>query len=1078
MLDALWLAGRLPADASAPLARAVGPVAGQVAGSGVPGAAPSGGPVPEEAEAGTEPTPGAAAVGALHSGPAVRAPRPAPDAVPPAAPRPARPKALPVRVPEEKALRGTELGLGRSLRPLKQRRPRTRGWELDEAATAAALAETGLPDVVLRPARERWLDLVLVVDDGLSMLLWHRLAVELRALLERLGAFRTVRVFGLDSRCAGGPVLRGRPFAPGSPVLSPAVPADPTGQTLVLVVSDGVGPAWRDGRMWPVLDGWARLGPVAVVHALPARMWPASGIRAADWRVTVRQRGAANAAWTVTDPVLPAELVRFEGMPVPVLEPEPLAVARWARLVASPGGSAVLPLLSREPTVVPRSPAAGAAAPAADPVLRFRNAASPEAYRLAAHLAAVAPVSVPVMRLVQSAVRVETAHLAEVFLGGLMRRTDSSGAGVSPRESGFDFTERDREILLDTVPAAELVGTGRAVSARLAELSGHAPDFPAWLAHPDGLARLPAHARPFALAGQRMMARLGAGVAVERQAPEAGEWPDSLADLLAAASGRRTRRRWERPRTSDPAVVGPFTVRARDSAEFQYSHYLAEDADGDLAVVKVYRNVYSGRATAEREAEALRRMAGRFAPVLVDADTGAARPWVAFRAAGGDDPLGTGLDEIGAEAGALWPRPAFRTLARLLAEGVALCHQEGMVHGALGLSRFRLTASGPWLVGWEHVAIDGRGAGPSGRTATAADDVSALGRVLVAMATGEARNIDYPEVLRAALLLQADDDIDLRDLLLSCASGVPGSRPTARRIADAFAGSPSPPQRPGTELRKPPRPAVGKLGEPSGAAPAEPSPPPAAPGVPDPAELWLPRRRAPWAKATLQRQADQVRTPVAGCHRIAVVGGRRFAGTRTVALVLASFLAAVRGGGVLLLTDDPAALGGPARTPVSLSELASSNWWDVETSAVTHPSGLRVLLVSRRPGTTPEAYARALDAASQGCRILIVDAGSDHAVFPGSATGIQQYVLVPTPGARAELPYPGPGDVVVVSRHHGSEESARDLAGHYTRRGHAVVTLPYDLGLAARRVPDPGLLSAETRQRYLDLALLLAEGFR
>ena len=52
--------------------------------------------------------------------------------------------AIPLRVFEGKALRG-ELAFGRAPRPPGCRRPSTSRCALDEEATAAALAETGLP---------------------------------------------------------------------------------------------------------------------------------------------------------------------------------------------------------------------------------------------------------------------------------------------------------------------------------------------------------------------------------------------------------------------------------------------------------------------------------------------------------------------------------------------------------------------------------------------------------------------------------------------------------------------------------------------------------------------------------------------------------------------------------------------------------------------------------------------------------------------------------------------------------------------------------------------------------------------
>ncbi|MBK3631345.1 hypothetical protein JHN59_42640, partial [Streptomyces sp. MBT49] len=214
-------------------------------------------------------------------------------------------RAMPVRIPENKAL-AAELALGRALRPLRRRHPSPHRLEIDEERTAAELAETRLPDVVQRPVQERWLHLVLLVDDGLSMLLWHRLGAELRTLLERLGAFATSRVLGLDTRGARQPRLHARPFRHDSTPVPLSAVSDPSGHTLVLVVSDGMGASWRSGALHRLLSQWASRGPTAVLHTLPPDLWEGSGIRAESWQATTRRIGGANTSWDITDPVLPA----------------------------------------------------------------------------------------------------------------------------------------------------------------------------------------------------------------------------------------------------------------------------------------------------------------------------------------------------------------------------------------------------------------------------------------------------------------------------------------------------------------------------------------------------------------------------------------------------------------------------------------------------------------------------------------------------------------------------------------------------------------------------------------------------
>ncbi|RNG19291.1 hypothetical protein EEJ42_24980 [Streptomyces botrytidirepellens] len=629
---------------------------------------------------------------------------------------------MPLRVPEDKALH-QELSIGRALRPLKQHRPNPLKREFDEVATAAALAETGLPDVVTRPARERWLDLALVVDDGTSMLLWRRLAAELRTVLQRSGAFRVVRVLGLHTRGATAPALRTRPYDPDAPHLPTTALSDPSGHTLVLVVSDGVGAAWRDGRMGQVLARWAGVGPTAVVHALPPRLWDSSGIRTRRWQVRTRRPGSANADWAVADPVLPSALARFDGVPVPVLEPEAGPLADWARLIASASGTAVLPLLAppRGAPVAARPAPVPSTADELGRVQLFRDAASPEAYRLAAHLSAVAPLPVPVMRMVQKAVdgRSDTGRLAEVFLGGLMRPVEPpASAGpdpLPPEHRPFAFTDAAQQALLGAVPLAELVATSRTIGRRLEELAGRSPDFPAWLAHTAGTDRLPPGARPFSTVERRLAARLGA--------------PSSaLTTGMAAAQ-------WRPLDGRGPEVIGPYRLRRVGPPGLRVARYLGRDAYGEEAVVSIVHPQHQpyGAALLGVQAEALRRMNGRHACVLLREGLGDDPPWIA------EEPfVADRLDDLLRSNTTEWDAHTALGIARGVADAVRVCAAEGMVHGDLTISTVHLAGKDVILAGWSSACIDGVPSPFSdGRPPpTPEDNVEALGEILLRLGGG------------------------------------------------------------------------------------------------------------------------------------------------------------------------------------------------------------------------------------------------------------------------------------------------------------------------------------------------------
>ncbi|GGW25855.1 SAV_2336 N-terminal domain-related protein [Streptomyces xantholiticus] len=809
LLDALWLAARLPpaaatalaqaAAAAAPAARAPGPPDDDTAAGHATDEpdGPQPGAAPADRPAGPGPPP--APQGDLHAAPAAADQRRA---------RSDRP-AMPVRAPGMKALGTGELRLGRALRPLKHRRPDALRAELDIDATVTAMAETGLPEAVLRPARTRWLDLAILVDDGVSMLLWQRLAGEIRGLAERSGAFRHVRVHGLDTRGVDGPLLSRRPFGADAAALPLSTVLDPSGNTLLLVVSDGVGRAWRDGRMHAALLRSSATGPTALVHVLPPRLWAGSGIRAEPWRVTTRRRGAANGSWDVADPVLPPEVAPFDGVPVPVLAVEPQSLGAWARLIGSPGGSAVLPLLAG-PDSAPGAtggPAAGhghRAATTEQEVLRFREAASTDAYRLAAHLAAVAPLPVPVMRLVQHAVSppADTSHLAEVFLGGLMHSAD--GSEGLPHQRTFDFGEEARRILLGTVPPSDLVRTTRAVTARLTELAGCPAGFPAWLPHPQGPERVPTGSRrPFGWVDETVMRRLGVSVPStgEPTTPAAGDEP--LRELPPGFELDEDGTGWQRLPVSDPRFDGPdalpYEVFAEHPAGWsRVGLFLAHDGEGRVLVIRRPVVPYALDLVAT-EVAALKRMDGVYAPRLLAWDTGCDHPWLAVECAleGRTEPapdLRAFVERHGAlyEAGML-------TVARQFANGLARAHRKGLVHGSLTPHSVLIAGREVQIAGWMTASVDGtvsrhrashrqdpryRAPERPGADAwpTPATDVYALGRILVEAAVGVAANEGAGEPDAFELPLGSE----IAESLRACLAPDPDRRPTAQQLLRAF----------------------------------------------------------------------------------------------------------------------------------------------------------------------------------------------------------------------------------------------------------------------------------------------------
>ncbi|MFB7502506.1 SAV_2336 N-terminal domain-related protein [Streptomyces broussonetiae] len=420
--DALWLAGRLAAgparDAPGPRTdppvhppAAVPPGPQQAAPSATPSDPETAHPLPPRPESATASVP-------LHTRTTSAAPgRPAAEGAP---------GAFPVRAPAAGALPGL-LGLEKALRSLgRYRTGSARGQDerIDEEATADRAAAGGILLPVTRPGRRRRCDVQLLMDTGPAMAVWGRMVEELRQACQQSGAFASVRVHHLYAGDSGIPLV-GTTAGPGRRTrLRPADELhDPTGRCVTFVISDCVGPLWQNGSAQRLLHSWPRTAPLAVVQPLPPRLWGRTALPA-EPGVLVRGAEVGGRLVFVPDDE-PWEEPAPDARPVPVLQPTPDAFEAFARLLAGTGPTSERAWAAVTGADTDPAPAPAAAGPPGDDALlrAFRAGASPGALRLAVYLAA-APLTLPVMQLVQRAMLPDTGpmELAEVLLGGLLRQ--------------------------------------------------------------------------------------------------------------------------------------------------------------------------------------------------------------------------------------------------------------------------------------------------------------------------------------------------------------------------------------------------------------------------------------------------------------------------------------------------------------------------------------------------------------------------------------------------------------------------------------------------------------------------------
>ncbi|MGW5876916.1 FxSxx-COOH system tetratricopeptide repeat protein [Nocardiopsis terrae] len=332
--------------------------------------------------------------------------------------------------------------------PFHRRDPRGPREELDAERTASdharsVLGATASPGTVrmpllpvLRARPRRSVGLTVLRDAGASMHYFQDEVVRsLLGLLRGSGVFRHVRELSFDSGLAGAPVLRDtRGYA-----RDPWRDGDP-GPHVVMILTDGIGHAWRDHGFRGWLNGWARRAAVSIVHLLDPHLWRRSGVQAvpaeltaplsvapacpnSHYRATGRRLGARPGSAPVA-----ASRDRSLGTSVPVLPLSAEQLHSWALFVMGRGSGTLRSHVLPVPGKVPEGPAApdetsepeGEREESARALVRrFAQQAAPSTFRFAVALAAV-PMDLRSIRTLGRRVlrRAPRSELSEIFFGG------------------------------------------------------------------------------------------------------------------------------------------------------------------------------------------------------------------------------------------------------------------------------------------------------------------------------------------------------------------------------------------------------------------------------------------------------------------------------------------------------------------------------------------------------------------------------------------------------------------------------------------------------------------------------------
>ena len=267
--------------------------------------------------------------------------------------------------------KSSSLDIQRTLRPLKRKVPSafvppiidvqatihryaeevSIGHEIGlKSEQAQSAADVSILNPVVRQGKERWLDVVLIIDKWGSMAWWDEEVEGYKRILEQSGVFRRVGVWDLYTVIDGADYLP-RFTQEGFDSITSSLKKDntehlrlldPSGRTVFLVLSDCISPLWDNLQfvkgvtgIGKILYDWGKFHPVSIVQMMPKRLWAYSGLNACNFtKVSASFSGSPNISLNAIDK-------QENSVPIPVMLLNPDELEAWANLVAGRADKAI-----------------------------------------------------------------------------------------------------------------------------------------------------------------------------------------------------------------------------------------------------------------------------------------------------------------------------------------------------------------------------------------------------------------------------------------------------------------------------------------------------------------------------------------------------------------------------------------------------------------------------------------------------------------------------------------------------------------------------------------------------------------
>jgi formylglycine-generating enzyme required for sulfatase activity len=289
--------------------------------------------------------------------------------------------------------------------------------EIDEVKSADYIANTGIfnPIFKLEKFYEPYFNLNILIDTNESMFLWQESIKHFVEELKYSNYFREVRHFNFNSG-QEQVVFKNRAILQQEKVLN-------------LVFTDTVGRAWRNNRMFLLLDEFSKTSFTAIVSMLPKQMWQRTSLREGE------SRFMKNRKFPPTNKSLKAEYDFIEksfsksSIKIPVIPYDETAFEYLSKVILATKGSLIDTRIFEDLEPIGLEDE-NRALDAITRVKRFFNSAQPKTKELAIYCS-VLPLNNEIIKEVICRKQLGNVDaFAEFYFGGLLDKSKKVELGV------------------------------------------------------------------------------------------------------------------------------------------------------------------------------------------------------------------------------------------------------------------------------------------------------------------------------------------------------------------------------------------------------------------------------------------------------------------------------------------------------------------------------------------------------------------------------------------------------------------------------------------------------------------------